>query len=341
MFKNFKKILILTVFFGFSISSSQALTLRVADSVPVGHYISGNLIEPWMDRVSELTNNEVTFEYYPAEQMGKAKDLLALLQSGAVDMAYIGISYTPDKLPLSAVGELPEAFTESCVGSKAYWELAQPGGLLDKEEISKQGVRMVIEMVLAPYQLMTSKKEIKNLDSFKGLNIRATGGTKELAVERLGGAAVSIPAPETREGLSRGTLDGILFPFSSLEPYGLPAVLKYSTHGLNFGSFISTYMINTDRWNSLSENVKEAMTQAANEVMPKACAAVDALDEKDAEKLQAAGAKLVELDKSEVEKLDSILSGIGEDWAKHLDKSGKPGSKVLQEFRAELDKVNN
>ena len=173
--------------------------LRVADSLPVDHYISGNLVEPWMKKVTELTDGEVTFEYYPAEQMGKAKDLLSLLQSGAIDIAYVGISYTPDKLPLSSVGELPEAYDTSCQGSLAYWQLMKPGGLLYEEEIAKQQVYPLMGAVLAPYQIMTGKKKkITDLASVKGLSIRATGDTKELAVARIGATPVSIPAPETR-----------------------------------------------------------------------------------------------------------------------------------------------
>lgn len=324
----------------FSASVAAAETLRVADSLPVDHYISGNLIKPWMERVGELTNGEVKFEYYPAEQMGKAKDLLALLQSGAVDIAYIGISYTPDKLPLSAVAELPEAFTSSCAGSKAYWKLAQPDGILDKEEISKQDVRMLMEMVLAPYQLMTSKKEITGLDAIKGLNIRATGGAKELAMQHLGATPVAISPAETREAVSRGTVDGVLFPFSSIEPYGLGPVLKYSTQGLNLGTFISTYMINENSWKNLSSETQQAMIKAAEEIMPKACAAIDQRDKEDQAKMAAGGTIMIDLSDADKSELQQGLTGIGETWASNLNKNNKPGSEVLQAFRDALKEQN-
>lgn len=322
-------------------SATAAQTLRVADSLPVDHYISGNLIKPWMERVTELTNGEIKFEYYPAEQMGKAKDLLTLLQSGAIDVAYIGVTYAQDKLPLAAVGELPEAFTSSCTGSKAYWQLAKPGAILDEQEFAKQDVRMLMEMVLAPYQLMTAKKDISSLDAVKGLKIRATGGTKELAIEKLHATPISIPAPETREALSRGTVDGVLFPFSSAIPYGLAPVLKYSTHGINLGSFIASYMINQNLWDSLDKETQDAMTQAATEIMPKACAAVDEQDKKDEQKMAAEGTKIVDTSDADLEKLQTELTGIGEDWAAHLDKQGKPGSEVLKQFRAALEDADN
>ncbi|PZO65839.1 MAG: C4-dicarboxylate ABC transporter [Paracoccus denitrificans] len=317
--------------------AAAAETLRVADSLPTNHYISGNLIEPWMKRVTELTKGEVTFDYYPAEQMGKAKDLFALLQTGAIDIAYVGVSYTPDKLPLASVAELPEAFTSSCVGSKAYWEMAKPGATLDQAEFAPQKSRMLIEMVLAPYQLMTAKREITDVASLKGMKIRATGGAKEIEIQKLGSTAVGIAAPEAREALSRGTIDGILFPYSSVLPYDLGPELSYSTTGLNLGSFISSYMINADRWQRLSPEVQAAMDQASAEIMPQACAAIERIDAEDREKLAAQGVKMVTLPEAEIPKLDEILQSVGADWAQHLDARGKPGTAVLEEFRSILE----
>ncbi|MFV0473262.1 MAG: hypothetical protein ACK5MQ_03510, partial [Pikeienuella sp.] len=111
---------------------AAADTLRVADSFPVGHYIAENLLRPFMAEVTETTGTE--FEYFPAQQLGKAKDLLSLTQTGVADIGYVGASYVSDKLPLSSVGELPEAFTTSCQGSMAFWEIAKPGGALDQAE---------------------------------------------------------------------------------------------------------------------------------------------------------------------------------------------------------------
>jgi TRAP-type C4-dicarboxylate transport system substrate-binding protein len=61
----------------------------------------------FMDRATALSNGRIKFEWYPAEQLGKAKDLLALVQTGVADMADVVPGYVPDKLPLSGVAELP------------------------------------------------------------------------------------------------------------------------------------------------------------------------------------------------------------------------------------------
>lgn len=316
--------------------TASAETLRLADSFPVGHYIAENMTKVWMDRVTELTNGEIEFEYYPAEQMGKSKDLMSLAQTGVIDIGYAGVSYLADKLPLAAVGELPEAFTQSCQGTNAYWTIAKPGGVLDQAELAPQDVRMLFVMVLSPYQVMTARKEITGGDSFRGLKLRTTGGTKEIAVELLGATPISIPAPETREALSRGTIDGVLFPHSSVLPYGLEPELKWGTQDMNFGSFVASYVISEDRWQQLSPEVQKAMTDAAEEVIVSACAIGEEMDLQDKQEMADAGVTFVSLPDADKAKIEADLAGIGEQWAADLDARGLAGTEVLTAFREAL-----
>ncbi|MEX0408859.1 TRAP transporter substrate-binding protein DctP [Aquibium sp. LZ166] len=317
--------------------AAQEVELRAADSLPTGHYIAQSLIEPFMERVSERTG-KTEFAYFPAEQLGKAKDLLSLTQTGVTDIGYVGPSYVSDKMPLSAVGQLPEAFATSCEGTMAYWEIAKPGGPLDEAEFAPNGVRLLMAMVLPPYNLLTSSREITGLDSMKGLKIRSTGGALDLTVQKIGGVPVQMPAPEVREALSRGTIDAGLFPYPSVTPYGMEAFLDWGTQGLNFGSFVATYVISTDKWNSLPEDVQQAMTEIGEELTREGCEAADAGNMEVKQQIADAGVTFVDLPPEDVEKLGEILSTVGSEWAAQLDSQGKPGSDILEAFRAALAK---
>src|SRR5690606_9939277 len=91
----------------FAAPASAQQTFRVGDPFPTGHYIAENTIKPFMAEVEKRTNGQVKFEYYPAQQLGKAKDLMSLALSGVADIAYVAPSFVTDKLPLSVVAELP------------------------------------------------------------------------------------------------------------------------------------------------------------------------------------------------------------------------------------------
>ncbi|WP_035025512.1 TRAP transporter substrate-binding protein DctP [Gemmobacter nectariphilus] len=313
---------------------AMAETIRVGDSFPVGHYIAENMTKVWMDMVSKQSNGGVTFEYFPAEQMGKAKDMLQLTQSGVLDVGYVGASYVADKLPLSSVGELPEAFTTSCAGTKAFWQIAKPGGVLDKAEFAPNGVRVLMVMVLPPYQIFTKSQEITGIDSFKGLKLRSTGGSKEIAVRLVGGVPVSIPAPEAREALSRGTLDGILFPHSSMIPYEMHPLVKYATQNTNFGSFVVTYTISQSRWDKLAPDVQKVLAEAGEAATMHGCEVADQLDGKDKQTIADSGVKFVDLPPADAQKVAEMMATVGDQWANALEGRGKPAKEILAAFRA-------
>lgn len=316
---------------------AQDLTLRVADSFPSGHYIATALAQKFMDSVAAESGGAVGFEYFPAEQLGKAADLLSLTVDGVVDIGYVGPSYVSDKMPLSAVAQLPASFTSSCEGTLAYWEIAKPGGPLDAAEFAPNGVRLLMVMVLPPYQLVTTGREITGLDGIAGLKIRATGGALEMAVNELGGIPVQMPAPEVREALSRGTVDAGLFPHSSILAYDMTPFLKYGTEKMNFGSFVGTYVISTDKWNALTPEMQELFARAGEAATRSGCQTADELDAADKQKIADAGVSFGPLPAGEEERINERLLAVGEAWAKELDGRGKNGSEILAAFRAARD----
>ncbi|MEX2519535.1 MAG: TRAP transporter substrate-binding protein DctP [Paracoccaceae bacterium] len=314
---------------------AAADTLRVADSFPVGHYIAENLLRPFMTEVTEATGTD--FEYFPAQQLGKAKDMLNLTLTGVADIGYVVPSYVSDKLPLSSVGELPEAFSTSCEGSLAFYEIGRPGGPLDKAELAPNGVRLLSVLIPAPYQLF-SAQEITGLESIEGMKIRSTGGAKEIAINKLGGVPVQMAAPEAREALSRGTVDAIVFPNPSILPYDLTPHLKSATEGANFGSAVLTYMISEKKWNELPADVQAAMDEASMIATRTGCEAADRLSAEDAKTIAGEGVDYVTLPEADGKKLESLMSEVSAEWAAEQDGYGRSGTGTLNAFREALAK---
>ncbi len=78
------------VFISGNATAEQAkITLRVADSLSTNHFLSENVARFWMDELAKRTGNVVDLQYFPAQQLGKAKDLLYLTHTGVVDISYV------------------------------------------------------------------------------------------------------------------------------------------------------------------------------------------------------------------------------------------------------------
>src|ERR1700710_1998668 len=271
------------VAYGFLIASTalaqaaDPLRLRVADSFPKGHYLVKLILEPWMEQVSKRTGNAVVFEHYPAQQLGKAADMLKLTQTGVADIGYVAPGYTSDKMPVSEVAMLPGAFEHSCQGTLAYWKLAR-NGVIAEQDYTANNIRLLLAVSLPQYRIFAVNQAVRDVADVTGLKLRSTGGAQDLTLRSLGAVPVRMAAPDAYESLSRGTMDGLLFPLESVVAYGADKLVKYSTDGLGFGSFIVSYSISDASWKKLAPDIRKAMVDVAEEIIPSACQQIQKAD---------------------------------------------------------------
>ena len=141
-------------------------------------------------------------------------------------------------------------------------------------------------------------------------------------------------APDAYESLSRGTMDGLLFPLESVVAYGADKLVKYSTDGVGFGSFIVSYSISDTAWKKLSPEIQKAMIDVAEEIIPAACQQVQKADDETKKSLEAAGVRFETLQPEASAKFKDLMKGVDKTWSEGLDARGKRGSDALKEFDA-------
>ncbi len=310
--------------------AAQTTTLRVADSLPVGHFFAERGIKYWFSEVRKATNNAVDIQYFPAEQLGKAKDMLQLAMTGVADISYVVPSYVSDKMPLMTVSELPGLAMDSCQGTRAFMKLVR-GGALDQKEMTPNGVVILFASVLEPYQIYSSKP-ITSLDGVKGLKLRTAGGAQAATIRGVGGVPVSMSAPETYDSLSRGTIDGVVFPSTSLIAYDLPSRLKAGTNGVSFGTVVLTYAMSQKRFKSFPEPVQKAMLAAGESAARNVCEFLDKSGDANRDKIRAAGVTIFDLNEADKKRLAEASTASQKEWATQLDRRGRPGSEILEAY---------
>lgn len=321
-----------------SAGAADPIRLRVADSFPKGHYMVKLLLDPWMEDVRKRTNDAVTFEYYPAQQLGKPADMLRLTQTGVADIGYVAPGYVSDKMPVSEVAALPGGAEHTCQSTLAYTRLAKSGVIAEQDYVAN-GIRLLFAVSLPQYRILTVKAPVKEVADVTGLKLRATGGAQDLTVRAIGAVPVRMAAPDAYESLQRGTMDGLLFPLESVVAYGADKLVKYSTDGLGFASFLVAYSISENAWKKLPPEIQKAMTDAADELIPKACQQVQKADEEVKKSMEAQGIKFETLSPESKAKFVELMKGVNKAWADGLDGRGKKGSQALKEFEAAVAAV--
>jgi TRAP-type C4-dicarboxylate transport system substrate-binding protein len=293
--------------------AADPIKLRVADSFPKGHYLVKLVLEPWMEDVKKRTNNAVTFEHYPAQQLGKATDMLKLTQAGVADIGYVAPAYASDKMPVSEVAMLPGAFDHACQGTLAYTKLAKKGVIAD-QDYTPNGIRLLLAVSLPQYRIFTVAKPVKEVGDVTGMKLRSTGGAQDLTLRAIGAVPVRMAAPDAYESLQRGTMDGLLFPLESVVAYGADKLVKFSTDGLGFASFVVAYSISDNVWKKLSPEIQKAMVDAADELIPSACQQVQKSDDEVKKSMEAQGVKFETLTPESKAKFKGLMKGVNKAW---------------------------
>jgi TRAP-type C4-dicarboxylate transport system substrate-binding protein len=317
--------------------SQEKVTIRLADSLPNGHVIHELVAKPFMELVTKASNGQVTFQHFPAEQLGKAKDMAQLTVAGVADLAYIVPSYSSDKYPLTAVAELPGIFETECQGSLAFYKISHNGGILESKEFAPNQLRPLVTIALPAYQIqLANSRVVKTAKDLEGLKIRTTGGAMDLMMRSINGVPVRMAAPEIYESLTRGTLDGLIFSYQSSVSYDFGKILKSGTEGLNFGTAIFTYSMGETKFKSLPENFRKMLIEAGEQTTREGCKRFEEGEKAATEKIKSQGMKVIEFGADDKKVFATAFKTVAEDWVKDIDKRGKPGTAVFKAFTEAL-----
>lgn len=87
--------------------------------------IALKIVHPFSN--THYLGERVNFTIYPARQLGKAAERLDIAASGVADLVLTATSCHPARLTVSGVTELPGAYDDICLASRALTELSAEG----------------------------------------------------------------------------------------------------------------------------------------------------------------------------------------------------------------------
>src|SRR5512135_96191 len=244
------------------VHGQQPIELKWASPYPVGHpsYVMAN---EFINFIHQRTNNKVKVSHFPAEQLGKAKDLLILCSQGVADMAQIHITYFAGQLPLNNVSQLP-FYTKASEGCEIYRRLIDTSPEI-QQEFKKYGVKALEGHTTAQYDVATMKKPVRSPEDLKGLKLKTAGGMYDKIARRYGITPVSIAATETYEAMQRGVVEGCIFNFPSIRSYRLNEQIKYITDGMRCGGYPGAVIINEKKWEKLPQDIQKQIILASED----------------------------------------------------------------------------
>ena len=224
---------------------AQNVTLRLSHWVPAT-IAPGQGIQIWADAVREASDGRISFQVFPAQQIGSAVDHYDMARDGIADITWVNPGYTAGRFPIFGLSEVPFHVSDSVPGAKAIheWYL----------EYAPVEMPDVVFCLVNPHGAgaLHSREPIVRPGDISGRNIRPAHATMARFVSQLGGGPVQVPAPEVREAITRGTADAVTFPWGAMYDFNLTSA---TTHHLDMPFYMSAQvlLINPASYNRLSE----------------------------------------------------------------------------------------
>lgn len=223
-------------------------------------------LDQWfLSELEKRTQGSVRVRRYWAQSLNKVGEHLSAVRDGTSEMSLIAPGYYQAELPVSR-------------GLDWYYRMNRADALLlvcrdvyEKFEPLRQEWEVrhrakVMYWTNWYYAPLITREPIKSLDDIKGKRIRGYGVATEV-IERLGGTAVPMAAPEVYTALERGVLDGVYgFDFISSVAYKLHEIAPYITDIGDGPHAPSATVMSMKTWESLPADIQKVCNEIVEEI---------------------------------------------------------------------------
>ena len=307
-------------------SLAQVIKLTLAEQNPQTGWGPMHAEQPWVKKVEEATKGKVKIDVFHSQTLAKGPDIWNAVKTGVADMGWCFHGYWSDMTPLADVITLPSLpFKTGEKGSEVLWKLYEKFPAIQREF---RDVHVLQLWTSHPYFLITSKKQVKTIDDFKGLKIRTTGGPPTDQMKALGAIPILIPMPDNYQSLDKGIIDGMGAPWEAIMAFRLYEVVKYYTI-LPLSAVYFSMAVNKAKWDSLPKDVQEAITSVSGLEAAKFWGRnwFDTAEEGVVERVKAGNYQMTKyvMPPDELDKLTKVAGEpLWKDWVKKMEGKGRP-----------------
>ncbi|WP_077212143.1 TRAP transporter substrate-binding protein [Bacillus dakarensis] len=273
-------------------SEDKTFKLRMNSTVPQSVEGSPTFIgqEKFAELVKERTNGRIEIEIFYSNQLAGQAESLDALARGTIDLQYQSPIAWADKIPESNWASMPYAWKSE----EHLFHLIRETelGKLYEEALVEYGVKPLhyIPVAAAGY---LSTSPIAKPEDLEGLVVNSLGLANEY-YKATGSGIASIPFNDYYEGLLRGTVDAVVFPYYSMETMKLSEVTKYITVPGQISPGLSMIAISQKAWDKLPSDLQNILMEVALEIEKETIPASKAFTERGIEYGREQGVEVIE-----------------------------------------------
>ena len=311
-----------------SAAGEQVIRLSYANFAPASTFVCVQM-ERWKEEVESRTDGRVRIDTYPGGALLDAKDMFDGVISAQADIGCLCMAYQPGRFSITNSVSLPLGIEDAVKGTEilnAIYDKYQPHSFKD--------VKVLTMFTNSPANIM-SRRQIRNLDDLRGMNIRASGGAAKI-LSTWGANAVGMPMSETPEAIQKGVVDGLFSSVEVMKDFEYAALCRYVTM-TNTVVYPFAVVMNKQKWNSLPADIQQIFDDLRQEqAIWTAEYMENHIKEAIAWSKEVHRIEVIELGTSEKARFDELLNSIVDQWIIDESVRGVPAEAIVRDIRAML-----
>jgi TRAP-type C4-dicarboxylate transport system substrate-binding protein len=332
-------LLALAAALGSPLASAQEVVLKFHHIWPPAAMAPTRVITPWCEKVAAESKGRIRCQMLPAMSGGGTPpQLVDRVKDGVDDLVITLPGYTAGRFPMMEVFELPFMTNSAEVAAAAAWDYLQKHAVKEFP-----GTRILATWVHDEGYVHTASKQIRSLDDFRGLKMRAPTRQTNKLLAKLGATPVGMPVSGVADALSKGTIDGYVLPWEVIPAFKLHEMSKFHTQtdpkfpALYSAGFV--FAMNQARYDSLPADLKAVIDANSGAALSRQIGRI--WDESQAAGRKAAqdrGNTIITLSAEETERWVKASAPIYDEWVADMKSRGLDGAALLKDARELLQR---
>lgn len=315
--------------------AADPVTLKIAHFLPPNSSAQKQVMEPWCERLGAESNGQIKCQIYPALQLGGTPaQLVDLARNGVADIVWTAPGYSAGRFPLIEALELPFVIKGGLSGSRAAWAFYEQYAAKDFA-----AYKVLALHVDGGVSFHTAGREVTDIESLKGLKLRASTRMVSKMLTTLGATPVNMPPAQLTEAIGKGVVDGAMATWEVVFPTKLQEVTKFHSDppaGKPFyAATVLSLLMNKAKYDSLSPDLKQVLDRNSGPALVDLFGTVwDQVAADSKTKTQQEGGKLIVQTDAAYDAMIKASAGVEDEWVKELAARGIDAAPLAKAARS-------
>lgn len=260
-----------------SIASAQEHTLRLGHAnAATEDSVYQIIAETMKERLEHYSDGKATIQIFPSGQLGADADMIEFVKGGTLDIQVTSLNLVSGHAPRLDALFLPYMFPDKADAIKVTEQFM---GELNDYAVKRGNFRL-LDLPHTGYRKLMTTTPVKSLEELRAIKFRLP--PSPVMLETFGAYGVKstpIPWGELFSAMQLGVVDGFEVDLTPLVSARFNEVVKYVTD-VDWVSQISVAVMSETRYQSLPQEIRDAVDKAAADTRKHMIETMDKLEKR-------------------------------------------------------------